>query len=528
MAAACRGFSNFAIAFVLTLENTDDIYPIWADKEPVVECVVDTFSQTARASSRSSMVRADLMGGHSHVTDTGVNVYVWQRGTAFIARGRYQGRPFGKTLGNIATATKTLRQLLCDIENGAFTQPSEARNAPLQSGRVPQLTLRALANEFLKEKRKLRGKKTADTYRSRLGPVLDFAELPNSLRRWPLAANIDLDFATDLRSFLYQHQTTRNGRPGSQRKPLSARQVFNIMDTTRTMLYWARRAEVRKLPAEWVNPMTEDIVGSPPAKDPLRAVKLPTELRMKLIGAMDPWQLCQLSLSLVLPLRPEQAAGLLVSDVDLERSWLSFATRLGGSDFTKGHTTFKVPFPTELRAIIEHCIAGRADGPLLRPRNLVAGKKSVPPASIEPVAERFAAYLATLPSDEVLNENDRKQQFRKFLAGSGGISPGALAKAFKNVAGDAGLGGVTLKDAREAVSTEMERAGMPFLALKYLTGHTTKDIMDHYVSLDPTAEMAKYFATIKPLLAAITERWEHFSVTAAGPENCIDSQQQSV
>src|SRR5262249_47596397 len=158
----------------------------------------------------------------------------------------------------------------CDIENGVFTPPSEARKAPLRTGRVPQLTLRALANDFLVEKRRVRGKNTADDYRSRLGPVLDFADFPSSLRGWPLAANIDRTRPTDPRSYRYQYQPTRNGRPGGQPKPLSAHQIFNVMDTLRTMLSWARRADVRKLPPEWINPMSPDVVGRPPAKDPLR------------------------------------------------------------------------------------------------------------------------------------------------------------------------------------------------------------------------------------------------------------------
>jgi hypothetical protein len=39
-------------------------------------------------------------------------------------------------------------------------------------------------NEFLAEKRKIRGKQTADTYKSRLMPVLDFAERSAHHKGW--------------------------------------------------------------------------------------------------------------------------------------------------------------------------------------------------------------------------------------------------------------------------------------------------------------------------------------------------------
>ena len=41
---------------------------------------------------------------------------------------------------------------------------------------------------------------------------------------------------------------------------------------------------------------------------------------------MDRWQLCQLSLSLVLPLRPDEAAGLLIGDVNFDKGWLGGVT----------------------------------------------------------------------------------------------------------------------------------------------------------------------------------------------------------
>lgn len=49
-------------------------------------------------------------------------------------------------------------------------------------------------------------------------------------------------------------------------------------------------------------------------------------MRIRLVEHMDCWQLCHLVFSVVLPLRPEEAAGLLISDVNFAESWLELGT----------------------------------------------------------------------------------------------------------------------------------------------------------------------------------------------------------
>jgi hypothetical protein len=187
------------------------------------------------------MTRAELLGSHSHGTLCGPRVHVWRRAGRYLARGRHEGRPFGENLGaDPVAAAAHLRQLLTAIEDGSYVRPSEARKRPLGSGRVRRLTLRQLVNEFLAEKRKGRGLQTAGDYKSRLLPVLAFAEQAPNRKRWPLALDIDGDFAASLRSFLFQYRTSRNGRPGGKPKPLSERQVVNVLECLRTMLGWAR------------------------------------------------------------------------------------------------------------------------------------------------------------------------------------------------------------------------------------------------------------------------------------------------
>ncbi len=456
------------------------------------------------------MVRAELMGSHSHGTTSGVRVHVWIRGGNYLARGSYLGQRYGETLGDDEVeAASRLRHLLNEIEDGSFVRPTEARQRPLARGNLPRMTLRQLANEYLGDRRKLRGQRTADTYRSRLMPVLDFAERPAARQRWPLASSVDHDFAVRLRAFLHdEYRTTRNGRAGGAPKPLSARQVYNVLECLRSMLAWARRAEVRKLPADWGNPLTEDVVGKRPRKNPLREDKLPLEKRIALVSGMDGWQLCHLALLLTLPLRPEEAAGLLVTDVNWEKGWLEFGTRLGGSDFTKGRQDFVVPFPDELRPLLRICVGGRSTGPLLRRRSAWEGRRKRSVTSPEQLLRMYQARLDKAPRGSVLTEQDRKRVFRRLLRELGGVSTDQLSREFRGLLQARGpVGGVSLYTLRHAVTTAMHRTpGMPHLELTYMTGHATRDILAEYVCLDPVGAMRRYFETIRPLLDAIARQ----------------------
>jgi integrase len=465
------------------------------------------------------MVRAELLGSHSHETACGVRVHVWLRAGTYLARGSYLGQRFGETLGsNVAEATGRLRRVLNELEDGSYVRPTEARQRPLSRGTVPRLTLRQLMNEYLTDRRQLRGRRTADTYRARLTPVLDFAERPTNRQRWPLASSIDHDFAVRLRAFLHdEYRTTRNGRPGGSPKPLSGRHVYNVLECLRAMLAWARRAEVRKLPVDWGNPLTEDVVGKRPAKSRLREDRLPLEERVRLVTAMDRWQLCQLSLSLTLPLRPDEAAGLLIADVNWAKGWFEFGTRLGGGDFNKGRQDFILPFPDALRPILGACVCGRSAGPLLRQRAAFDGRWKRSVASSEELVQMYEQKLAKAPRGSVLSEQDRKQLFRRLLRELGGVSADQLAREFKSLLKAHGLAeGVSLYTLRHAITTAMHRTpGLPHLELTYLTGHATRDILTEYVALDPVGAMGRYFATIRPLLDAVARRAQALGLLGA-------------
>lgn len=458
--------------------------------------------QSNAASNRPKMVRGELMGGHTHTALGGVRVHVWRRGDKYLARGRLDGRPFGETIGgDPADATARLRQFLTEIDNGTYVRRSEARQPPLARGTVPRLTLRHLLDLYLSEKRRTRGKQTTGDYQARLMPVLDFAEQTANLRPWRLASDIDREFVVGLRTYLPQTTTTRNGRCGGRPKPRSGRKVVNVLQTLKMALGGAHHLAVRRLSADWIDPLSREFVGTPAEKDSLREDLLPLDTRVRLGGVMDRGQLCQLALSLVLPLRPGEAAGLLVSDVDLAGGWLEFGHR------------FRLPFPPELVPVLQTCIGGRAEGPLLRSRKAFAQ----PPAAVSSAAE-----LRQLSERELLRErgapvgteHDRKLRLRRLLRDLGGVSEDDLAREFKDVLVTAGAtNGAILYTLRGSVTTAMNDAHVPHLEMRYLTSHSTSDILNEYATLSPAAAMARYFESLRPLLDALLERAEALDIS---------------
>lgn len=223
---------------------------------------------------------------------------------------------------------------------------------------------------------------------------------------------------------------------------------------------------------------------------------------------MDRWQLIHLSLSLVLPLRPEEAAGLLVGDVDFAKGWLVIGTRLDGDDSTKGRTSFKLPFPDELRPILRAAIGGRSAGPLLRGRRPFDGRsKASPLASRDDLIRLYERRLLQAPPGSVQARQDRKQIFRRLLRELGGVSQDEMAREFKKLLTEVGVSnGATLYTLRSSVTTGMKDANLPHLEMRYLTSHSTDDILNEYASLDPVRAMGLYFDAIRPLLDAIRER----------------------
>ncbi len=223
---------------------------------------------------------------------------------------------------------------------------------------------------------------------------------------------------------------------------------------------------------------------------------------------MDRWQLCQLGISRVLPLRPDEATGLLIGDVNFEKGWLQFGEQFKDANFTKGRTAFMSPFLPELRPILTACIGGRAEGPLLRSRRAFERRMSVETvASLAHLVQLFDAELIGQPPDIIQAEQDRKMLFRSLLRRLGGVTEDAMNREFKKLLVAVGVNnGATLYTLRSSVTTAMHCAGLPHLEMRYLTGHSTNDILNVYTSLDPVGVMGRYFETARPLLDAIKRR----------------------
>lgn len=456
---------------------------------------------------------AELLGRHSHRTLSGIEIHVWRRGGKYLVRGRWEGRPFGKTLdSDPAKAGIQLMQILVGIENGTFHRPSEERRRPLKHGAVPRLDFRGLVDRHVAIIRRLRGKSTAQDYLSRLVPAIEFAERKENRTRWPHAADLDgsMDFALGLRTYVLNRTVARNGHPASVHRRTSARQVHNILSAVATMFNAAKRPDTHLLPMTFANPFTPSIIRDRPRRDPLAPPVVPSDLRLALVSAMDAWQLLTLSWSLVLPSRPDELAGLLISDVLPERRELVFAARWGGDDFNKARQSFRLAYPPEFDPLVRSLIVGRQDGPLLRRRTVISKVRQVRvgAGSTTELDAGFNAMLAQSAVGEVEAAADRKRLFRTMLRRIGGISGDCVAKEFKSLLTRVRPGATgRFYDLRGSVITDLRQAGVDWLLRLYVTGRSLKrETMADYESQDLHGGMARYFAHIQPLLSAIAAR----------------------
>ena len=127
----------------------------------------------------------------------------------------------------------------------------------------------------------------------------------------------------------------------------------------------------------------------------------------------------------------------------------------------------------------------------------------------------FETALKRAPEGEVQAVQDSKRLFRRVLRAMGGVSENALAREFELLlARVAPSNAQRFYDLRASCSSELERSGVSHLVQRYVTGHTTDDILFEYNSLDPVREMQKYFASIELLLAAMTQRASELGLLA--------------
>jgi integrase len=400
--------------------------------------------------------------------------------------------------------------------NDTFVRPSEVNKFPLKTGMPSRLDVRGLANHFLAEKRQLRGKKTFQDYKSRLDPLIEFAETPTNRKRWPYAGDIDRAFVVEFRRWLHERPVTRNGRSAGQPYFMSSGQVLNVMECSRTLLNWAKRTEVNRVPTWFANPFTHDLIGARPQRDPLAPSKLPIEKRIELVRIMDAWQLCVLALSFTMPSRPEELAGLMISDVDFDKHEFAFGTRLGGDDFNKAKMAFRVPFAEELTPLLLYMRGDRTDGPLLLRRTVFEGRRTaaVDAQTKEQIITAYQQALAKAKRHEVQTEQDRKKLFRKVLRNTGGVNTKDMNREFNALVGELEPGNhIRYYDTRGAVTTDLKNAGVDIIIRRYVTAHSLEgEILGHYEHQDLHLHMRKHFAYIQPLLDAIADRTDELGI----------------
>ncbi|WP_139228289.1 hypothetical protein [Planctomicrobium piriforme] len=296
---------------------------------------------------------------------------------------------------------------------------------------------------------------------------------------------------------------------------MPSRQIQHCLETFRMVLAWGMRADVRKLPPDYVLPIDNELIGYAKSKDPLRQVPVSLEKRIELIGLMDRWQLLTLGPLMVLPLRFEDPAGMLISDLDLAAKTLKLGTRLGGADFNKGQVEVTMPLPDELIPLFSFSVAGRAEGPLFLSRMAIRDPQRFQIECEDTYAlEAELQQHFTAKSASICCDQDRKRVYREMLHQQmGAVSASRVGKELKSLFNRTGLDKCPPYGIRGSVTTEMKASGMQLLELRYLTEHTVNDILNEYATLDPFTAMASYFARIKPLLSAITNRAQELKIT---------------
>ena len=204
---------------------------------------------------------------------------------------------------------------------------------------------------------------------------------------------------------------------------------------------------------------------------------------------------------------PDEWTGLLVSDVDFSKQLIRSQTRFEGRDFNKGRQSFCISFPPHLEPLLRRCIGGRTEGPLLRSRSVFTASRR---SRIEVHSFAELEGPTRSPSSRRSQGNDHFRTRRQGTlpatsATNGRDFPDTLGTEFKRlVVGD--TRSITIRDLRSSISTEMNEAGMSHLALRYVTGHSTNDVLNSYVKVDVAEEMFKYFRHVQGLLEAIAQR----------------------
>ncbi len=444
--------------------------------------------------------RASIFGNHNFQASNGIPVTIWFRQGKYVARGRFNYKFFCQKLGPTERESQgNLTRLLYELGEGIYIPPSEKRRVIVRPRVQESLSLRDLVNRFLGHIEKSKGQKTKRNYIDRLRPVLEFDDIAENRRRWPKATDMNSEFVSGLQSWLrITPFEDKNGRTAFRKE----KTIRNILETLRTCLNWARRSENRLLPVNFENPVTQELLGKEAPKDPFRPNPLTEADKIKVVKEASDEELAVIALSILLADRADELAGLLIEDVDLNRRHLLFGINNRDVNFTKGHTAFRIPYPAELDGLITKLIAGRVQGPLIRQ---VSSQGKPENQSVDLLAI-WRIEAAKNPS-RVGTMNDKKALFREVMRKAAGASADYLGKLFAKVAKRAGLLNIQPGFCRDSATHLMERSGMSLLALRYLTSHSTNDILNTYTGVDIDGAMSSYYSMVPQLVEAIASRF---------------------
>jgi integrase len=267
------------------------------------------------------------------------------------------------------------------------------------------------------------------------------------------------------------------------------------------------KPETRHLTFRFNNPFNTDLVGLKPRKDPFRKQKLPLDFRIRIVERLDCWQLATIGLMMLLPLRPEELEGILIGDVDFRDRTICIRERLDGADFGKTHQSVYYPFPEKLVPILVNCIGDRQEGPLLQRRAVYEYCEPVPGVADREHLEQEVRDAILAAGSKAVTALDRKKLVRKYFRSIGGLEPNSLAREFKDIIPSMGVR-ARFYDLRHDVTADMRRCGIQELEMHYLTSHSTNDILNECVGLEPDVEMNKWFEKAGGLIDVVRARAE--------------------
>jgi hypothetical protein len=448
------------------------------------------------------MCKAELLGSHTHSTAAGIDVHVWIRDSRYIARGSIQKRRFGPTLGSDPKqAAVALRRLLADIDDGCFTRPSErpVRSTP----RLPTTaaTFDTIADRYIDELTRSKGRETGGTLASRLEHAQHFFARQESRKRWPNAVDIDRAAALEFRAYLSSLAITRNGHANGTTKPMSQTHVRNVLGAVQMALRWAQKSQIRLLPADFEPPFDPSVVPPKRQRDILTPPTFPMEQRIRLVDEMNAYELATLALPMLLPLREEDFAVMMVSTVNRDTRRIRVGDAFEGELPTKARAAFTIAYPPALDWLIVLLVDNRADGPLLLREAVIRLKRARPVTQASLLQD-----MAQLPQHEVATVGDRKNALRRLLSRAGGVDGDDLRRTFNRVKRACGFAG-RFHELRGSNMTDMRRAGVDLLLRKYFGGRRLSgEIQAVYESGQVDEEIGKYFSFAQPVIAAINGR----------------------